>query len=76
MPLGHLGIPHVAGLGIGLSYITLNLTMLELADAGQEGRASSSMQLAGVLGSALPARPPPLSHASTGCIVVQGVACS
>jgi hypothetical protein len=27
--------------------------MLELADAGQEGRASSSMQLAGVLGSAL-----------------------
>lgn len=43
----------IAGLGIGLSYITLNLTMLELAKKGQEGRASSSMQLAGVLGSAL-----------------------
>jgi len=43
----------IAGLGIGLSYITLNLTMLELAQPGQEGRASSSMQLAGVLGSAL-----------------------
>lgn len=43
----------IAGLGIGLSYITLNLTMLELAQPGQEGRASSSMQLAGVLGAAL-----------------------
>jgi MFS family permease len=43
----------VAGLGMGLSYITLNLTMLELAPAGQEGIASSSMQLATVLGSGL-----------------------
>jgi hypothetical protein len=43
----------VAGLGMGLSYITLNLTMLELAASGQEGIASSSMQLASVLGSGL-----------------------
>ena len=42
-----------AGLGMGLSYITLNLTMLELAPPGQEGNASSSMQLTSVLGSAL-----------------------
>jgi hypothetical protein len=38
---------------MGLSYITLNLTMLELAPPGQEGNASSSMQLASVLGSGL-----------------------
>ena len=43
----------IAGLGMGLSYITLNLTMLELAPPGQEGNASSSMQLASVLGSGL-----------------------
>jgi len=43
----------IAGLGMGLSYITLNLTMLELAPRGQEGNASSSMQLASVLGSGL-----------------------
>jgi MFS family permease len=43
----------IAGLGMGLSYITLNLTMLELAPPGQEGSASASMQLASVLGSAL-----------------------
>lgn len=41
----------VAGLGMGFAYITLNLTMLELAEPGQEGNASSSMQLASVLGS-------------------------
>lgn len=43
----------IAGLGMGLSYITLNLTMLELAPPGQEGNASSSMQLASVLGSGI-----------------------
>jgi MFS family permease len=41
----------LAGLGMGFAYITLNLTMLELAEPGQEGNASSSMQLASVLGS-------------------------
>lgn len=41
----------IAGLGMGFAYITLNLTMLELAEPGQEGNASSSMQLASVLGS-------------------------
>lgn len=48
--LGPLGWG-VAGLGMGFAYITLNLTMLELAEPGQEGNASSSMQLASVLGS-------------------------
>ena len=43
----------IAGLGMGFAYITLNLTMLELAEPGQEGNASSSMQLASVLGSGL-----------------------
>ncbi len=42
-----------AGLGMGLTYITLNLTMLELAPPGQEGTASSSLQLTSVLGSGL-----------------------
>ena len=50
--LGPLGWG-VAGLGMGFAYITLNLTMLELAEPGQEGNASSSMQLASVLGSGL-----------------------
>ncbi|MEZ4561431.1 MAG: MFS transporter [Thermomicrobiales bacterium] len=52
MLLGPLGWG-VAGLGMGFAYITLNLTMLELAEPGQEGNASSSMQLASVLGSGL-----------------------
>ncbi|MCA9877029.1 MAG: hypothetical protein KC442_04595, partial [Thermomicrobiales bacterium] len=43
----------LAGLGMGFAYITLNLTMLELAEPGQEGNASSSMQLTSVLGSGL-----------------------
>ena len=38
---------------------------------------SSRQRLSGgVLGSEPPARLPPPSHASTGCLVVQGVACS
>lgn len=41
----------VAGLGMGLGYTTLSLTMLELAAPGQEGDASASLQLASVLGS-------------------------
>ncbi len=43
----------VAGLGMGLAYTTLGLSMLELAEAGQEGDASASLQLASVLGSGL-----------------------
>jgi MFS family permease len=42
-----------AGLGMGLAYTTLSLTMLELAAPGQEGDASASIQLASVLGSGL-----------------------
>lgn len=40
-----------AGLGMGLAYTTLSLAMLELAEPGQEGEASASLQLASVLGS-------------------------
>lgn len=42
----------VGGLGIGLSFSTLTLIVLETAPVGQEGEASSSLQLANVLGSA------------------------
>jgi predicted MFS family arabinose efflux permease len=43
----------IAGLGMGLGYTTLSLSMLELAEPGQEGDASASLQLASVLGSGL-----------------------
>ena len=43
----------VAGLGMGLAYTTLGLSMLELAEPGQEGDASASLQLASVLGAGL-----------------------
>jgi MFS family permease len=43
----------LAGLGMGAAYTTLSLSMLELAAPGQEGDASSSLQLSGVLGSGL-----------------------
>lgn len=40
-----------AGLGMGLAFTTLSLAMLELAEPGQEGEASASLNLANVLGS-------------------------
>jgi MFS family permease len=43
----------VAGLGIGLAFSTISLVVLETAPAGQEGGASSAMQLANMLGVAL-----------------------
>ena len=43
----------VAGLGIGLAFSTISLVVLETAPAGQEGNASSAMQLANMLGVAL-----------------------
>ncbi|HZG68426.1 MAG TPA: MFS transporter, partial [Herpetosiphonaceae bacterium] len=43
----------LAGLGMGLAYTTLGLSMLELAEPGQEGDASASLQLASVLGSGI-----------------------
>jgi MFS family permease len=43
----------VAGLGIGLAFSTISLVVLETAPAGQEGSASSAMQLANMLGVAL-----------------------
>jgi hypothetical protein len=42
-----------AGFGIGLAYSPLAVTVLGLAEAGREGQASSSIQLADVLGVAL-----------------------
>jgi MFS family permease len=43
----------IAGLGIGIAYSTLSLVVLESAPAGQEGSATSSMQLTNSLGIAM-----------------------
>jgi MFS family permease len=43
----------VAGFGIGLAYSPLSVTVLGLAEPGREGFASSSIQLADGLGTAL-----------------------
>lgn len=43
----------VAGLGMGLAYSALTLAVLETAPAGQEGAATSAMQLANVLSMAI-----------------------
>ena len=43
----------VGGLGMGLSYSTVSLVVLETAPADQQGAATASMELASVLGSAL-----------------------
>ncbi|HLN66197.1 MAG TPA: MFS transporter [Streptosporangiaceae bacterium] len=43
----------VAGLGMGLAYAPLSLMMLKKAPPGQEGRASASLNLADVLGTAI-----------------------
>jgi MFS family permease len=50
LPVGILGWG-IAGLGMGLAYTTLSLAMLELAEPGQEGEGSASLNLAAVLGS-------------------------
>lgn len=43
----------LAGLGMGLSYAPISVTVLGAAPAGQEGAASASMQLTDVLGVSL-----------------------
>ena len=43
----------VAGLGMGLAYAPLSLTVLREAPAGEEGLATSGLQLSDVLGTAL-----------------------
>src|SRR5690349_20016150 len=43
----------VAGLGMGLAYAPLSLMMLRMAPPGREGRASASLNLADVLGTAI-----------------------
>lgn len=43
----------VAGLGIGMAYSSISLTVLSHAPAGSEGATASSMQLADILGTAL-----------------------
>ena len=48
----------VAGLGMGLAYAPLSLMMPRKARPGGEGRASASLNLAGVLGTAIGIAPP------------------
>jgi MFS family permease len=43
----------IAGLGMGLSYAPISVTVLGTAEPGQEGRASASLQLTDVLGVSL-----------------------
>src|SRR5256885_17270046 len=43
----------IAGLGIGMAYSSISLTVLRHAPAGSEGATASSMQLADILGNAL-----------------------
>jgi len=43
----------VAGLGMGLGYAPISLMMLRMAAPGREGRASASLNLADVLGTAI-----------------------
>ncbi len=54
LPLGpSVGAWSIAGLGMGLAYAPLSVTVLGLAEPGREGSASSSIQLTDVLGIAL-----------------------
>jgi hypothetical protein len=43
----------IAGLGIGMAYSSISLTVLRHAPAGSEGASASAMQLADILGNAL-----------------------
>jgi MFS family permease len=43
----------LAGAGIGTAYAPLSVTTLHLAAAGEEGRATSALQLCDVLGQAI-----------------------
>jgi hypothetical protein len=43
----------IAGAGIGTAYAPLSVTTLDRAAAGEEGRATSALQLCDVLGQAL-----------------------
>ena len=43
----------IAGLGIGMAYSSISLTVLRHAPTGSEGATASSMQLADILGNAL-----------------------
>jgi MFS family permease len=57
----------IAGLGMGLAYASISLAVLHTAPRGREGAATSGMQLADVLGTAL-------GTGSCGAIVAIGVA--
>jgi MFS family permease len=52
-PLVGIGAWGLAGLGMGLAYAPLALTVLSGAKAGQEGAATSGIQLSDTLGTAL-----------------------
>ena len=57
----------VAGFGMGIAYSPLSLTVLAYAPAGQEGRASASLQLCDTLGIAL-------GTGAAGAVVATGAA--
>ena len=51
LPLGPaVAVWSIAGLGMGLAYASISVTVLGLAAPGQEGTASASLQLTDVLG--------------------------
>lgn len=52
-PLLALPVWAVAGFGMGLSYAPLSVTVLGLAEPGQQGTATASLQLSDVLGVSL-----------------------
>jgi len=61
----------IAGVGMGLTYSTLTVVVLETATAGKEGESSAAIQLANVLGSGLAAG---LGGALIGLLAADAVA--
>jgi hypothetical protein len=75
----------IAGLGIGMAYSSISLTVLRHAPVGSEGAAASSMQLADILGNALgtgigavavAAAVASLGSAVVGVAIADGLACA
>jgi len=74
----------VAGLGIGMAYSSISLTVLRHAPSGSEGATAAAMQLTDVLGNALgtgigavavAAAVAGLGGATAGVLVTDAMAC-